>query len=456
MNSRAVTLVLLALVLMLLGAVGYLVHVLWQLSPPAFLVGSGRTVTNTVTRKIYLTRGGSLTNQVPNWDTIESTNYQTYIENLRAVGCPEETIKDLIITDVTKLYARRRAELRAQGPPYEFWKPEAPWTRLSPEEQALQKQLRALRAEERALIKDLLGADLDTELARYATADETDERRYAFLPEEKRSHLRAIEQKYAELEEDIRAQARGLWLDDDEARMKALRQQKEDELAALLEPEEQEEYELRHSDVAQMLRDELGGFDPTEQEFRALYRLQSAFEREVSQTGVQGRGQELAQAALDEEARKVLGDTRFQEYKRAQDHEYKAMVNLTERFELSRDVANKLYRMKDEAERQKLRLEVNSNLPYEQLLAALQSIANETERSVAQELGGPNSPAWQAYKSYGSQWIGGLTESILPPPPPQPQTAQPSAWPNFPLPPPPQTFSPVLPPIFQPPPPPPQ
>src|SRR6478752_7194 len=40
-----------------------------------------------------------------NWAQVESSDYRVYIANLRAIGCPEATIKDIIMTDVMKLYA---------------------------------------------------------------------------------------------------------------------------------------------------------------------------------------------------------------------------------------------------------------------------------------------------------------------------------------------------------------
>ena len=49
------------------------------------------------------------------WRQVESADYRTNIANLRAVGCPEHTILHLIIADVSKLYAEKRAALL--GPP---------------------------------------------------------------------------------------------------------------------------------------------------------------------------------------------------------------------------------------------------------------------------------------------------------------------------------------------------
>src|SRR5262245_45431219 len=36
------------------------------------------------------------------WSDLESTDYHQYIANLRAIGCPEQTIRDIIIADINK------------------------------------------------------------------------------------------------------------------------------------------------------------------------------------------------------------------------------------------------------------------------------------------------------------------------------------------------------------------
>lgn len=39
------------------------------------------------------------------WSQLESTNFLTYVANLRAVGCPEQTLRDIIGAEVQALYA---------------------------------------------------------------------------------------------------------------------------------------------------------------------------------------------------------------------------------------------------------------------------------------------------------------------------------------------------------------
>ena len=42
------------------------------------------------------------------WSMIESGDYHAYIANLRTIGCPEPTIRDIIYADVSELFVRKR------------------------------------------------------------------------------------------------------------------------------------------------------------------------------------------------------------------------------------------------------------------------------------------------------------------------------------------------------------
>ena len=49
--------------------------------------------TNLVVRRINFT-----------WSQIETNDYRAYIANLRSIGCPDATIRDIIVADVNALY----------------------------------------------------------------------------------------------------------------------------------------------------------------------------------------------------------------------------------------------------------------------------------------------------------------------------------------------------------------
>src|SRR5512133_2237834 len=59
------------------------------------------------------------------WHELESADYPTYIANLRDIGCPEQTIRDIIIADVNALFAKRLAT--------ELVTPDQQWWRTEPD-----------------------------------------------------------------------------------------------------------------------------------------------------------------------------------------------------------------------------------------------------------------------------------------------------------------------------------
>jgi hypothetical protein len=435
MNSRRISLLLLAANVSLLCLLAYMVYAMKF--TPAVAPGPVRSavITNTVTqiavRKINATNNllAALAARPLHWRALESTNYVTYIENLRGFGCPEETVRDIIITDIAKLYARRRAELRQRVEPYRFWQTADPagGVRVSPE---LQRQLRDLEAEQRQLVRDLLDVDLRTELARYSADADSPDRDYSFLPADKQERVQALAGQYDELEQDIYSRTRGLLLDEDLEALKQVQRQRRAELAALLTPEEMEEYELRHSDTANNIRTSSAGFQPTEEEFRKIFRLQRTFDLNFDQTfdarddsaqSVKARAQQQAQAALNDEIRKSIGPERFAEYQRGQDSDYRALLLVGERFEMAGDATAKVYNMKQAAEQYKLQLESNPNLTDEQRAQAIAAIARETGRAVATTMG---DEAYRAYQKAGGQWLDNLTvldeRNVPPSTPPQP------------------------------------
>jgi hypothetical protein len=103
---------------------------------------------------------------------------------------------------------------------------------------------------------------------------------------------------------------------------------------------------------------------------------------------------------------KTLGQDRYAEYQRAQDSDYRTIRQLSERFELTADVANSVYDMKLAAERQKQLVELNPVLTEEQRAQTLAALAQETERSVAAAMG---DNAYRAYARNGGNWINGLS-----------------------------------------------
>src|SRR5437667_5223168 len=98
-----------------------------------------------------------LRRQFFSWGEVETADYPTYIANLRAIGVPEQTIRDIIIADVNALYARRRST--------ELVTAEQQWWRTEPDTNVVQiaaEKGRILDEERRTLLSRLLGPNWES------------------------------------------------------------------------------------------------------------------------------------------------------------------------------------------------------------------------------------------------------------------------------------------------------
>src|SRR6187397_2656769 len=242
-SPRTIILALLALSMGLLAAVIYLAYLL-KISPEGIrYVTRPVQVTNTVrqiaVRKVNATNLlAALVNRPADWGALESTNYVVYINNLRAFGTPEETIRDIILTDIAKTYSRRKAEVRAQGGAYRWWQTSETGEVDDAADPALKERIDEIDAEQHALVQELLGVDFDTELARYWGGDEDETRLYGLLSEGNRERLVEVQERFDELERQIYDGSKGFLLDKDEEALRQLQTQREAELARVLTPEE--------------------------------------------------------------------------------------------------------------------------------------------------------------------------------------------------------------------------
>src|SRR6185295_9394269 len=55
------------------------------------------------------------------WAQLESEDYKTYIARLRAIGCPEQTLRDIIIADLDKLLAPEIVAAAGRRTDLKYW-----------------------------------------------------------------------------------------------------------------------------------------------------------------------------------------------------------------------------------------------------------------------------------------------------------------------------------------------
>src|SRR5688572_20538695 len=130
----------------------------------------------------------------PSWRDVESTDYHRFIENMRSLEMPEETIRDIVLADVNKLYEQRKREVLKGTVRDEFWKPQGRG-RIVDSERI--NTLRALGKEKEQVIKELLSIEVPQPEFANSSGDlesEVDEQ-WSFLPEQKRADLTELIRK---------------------------------------------------------------------------------------------------------------------------------------------------------------------------------------------------------------------------------------------------------------------
>lgn len=349
------------------------------------------------------------------WSQLESTEYKDYITRLRAFGVPEKIIRDIIIADVTKLYRPRFAALRPPKQPKNpnFWEfrnqgyyPDRDMTK---EQRA---QTSALRKEQTALIKELLGADVYEAMAKDSGHSDWSERMYGPLPKEARDKISEMQQRFQEEQSEIYAKAGGYIDQDTQAEIAALRKKHRAELATVLTPEQLEDYELRSSETAQRMRWELSAFEPDEKEFRAIHAFKQAQEElnaarnndDYNPTPEERKAQQKKMQELEASLADTLGTNRAREYKLMDQYEYRNLFEAG----ISKDAVLQIVDMKSEVEKATANLRKDKTLTDEQRLAALRAIKTETENTLTGLLGERRA---KSYQNQGGYWLRSIAPS---------------------------------------------
>jgi hypothetical protein len=354
------------------------------------------------------------------WGEVESTDYRVYMANLRTIGCPERTIRDIIVADLDQLYAARLHELFV--PLHrQLWHLLAKFDDLKDEGERYEEGVEAMQEERAAVLKELLGHEkpfqADDEEERVATQQAQENRLLDFLSPEKREQVSGLRKNF----EEARKQ---LWKSDHQLtqseRTERQQQQRELEanrdrqLAELLTAEELAEYRLRNSPYARnLLRESRVEF--SEDELRKIVGATTAEQeaaRQFPNTPEGKRQREELARRTSEELKAALGEVRFAEYERASDGRFEQLSQVIERYRLPDEKAAAAYDVLRQAEAQARQLRADASRPVEARTALLQAIRAETERTLAAELG---ARALTTYRDRGGD--GWLNQLSAPPKP---------------------------------------
>ncbi|MEW6157033.1 MAG: hypothetical protein AB1813_06345 [Verrucomicrobiota bacterium] len=332
------------------------------------------------------------------WSEIESPDYATYVSNLRSIGCPEQTVRDIIVADVNELFARRRFT--------EVVTAEQQWWKTEPDmdvTEAAMAKMQALELERQQLLTQLLGSHWDTSTTTTTTMPGSQTTLDgpvlgAMTPEKKRA-IHEIEARAQKLQQEYVAEMTRLGQKPDPAKIAQMREQTRLEMGQLMSPAELEEYLLRYSSNAQNLRNELRGLDLSAEEFRTIFRIRDPLDRQAQiyysgddSVSIQRRAE--LEKQKEDALSQALGPERAQMYKYLQDPLFRQAQTTAEEIGVPPETVLPLYRVNQESELERQRIASDQSLSPEEQSARIQSVLLEQEQTLKKILGD------EAYEQY--------------------------------------------------------
>ena len=375
--------------------------------------------TNVVVRRQFFT-----------WAQVESEDYQKFIANLREIGCPEQTLRDIIIADVNALFAKRIAT----DP--DIVSPDQQWWRSEPDPDVVataEKRFRMLDAERRALLAQLLGTNWETgdlvSLPRPTRPGLTlDGPMLGNLPADVKQKIQDISARANERMQTYLDAQRSAGKKSDAAEMARLRQQTREEFAHVLTPPQLEEFLLRYSQASNNLRSEMGQlkyFEATPDEFRAIFRATDSLDQQIELlAGKDDPNSVLLRKSLQQQRadaiQLALGKDRDQQFQLLHDPQFRDAVAMAEQSGTP-EAALKIYEINQATAEELARINAKTNFTAEQKAIALKQAELDQLKASAQALGqevpaepvaaAPEKPAQPAFVQLTHPYVLGVAES---------------------------------------------
>jgi hypothetical protein len=336
------------------------------------------------------------------WSELQAGDLKTLPERLRAAGFPPSMIRAIVAAQVNEQFSARRKELLGNQAEQPFWKNQ----RSGMIDPKTMTALRDLGKEQMALMKSLLGdsAPGNDEINAWQR------RQFGNLAPEKLTQLQSINTDYGELQQEIMQKANGVMLPEDREKLAYLEKEKLADIAKTLTPQEFEEFQLRSSNTANQLRGQLGSFNTTEAEFRALYKAAAAIDEKYGTAGSFGGARnpgdyQNRQADMLAQAKAVLTPERFADYKLATDPQSRQVSSLVARLELPPATTQQVVSLQQDVQARARAIQTNRALSVADRTAQLTALQQEATAKLTTTL---TPRGLEAYKQNGGYWLDSL------------------------------------------------
>jgi hypothetical protein len=320
------------------------------------------------------------------WQDVETDAYRSYIESLRAVGCPDDKIRTIVVADVNELFDKRRLQ-EAVRHDIQWWRPEAQNLAIV---NILQERGRALEEQRAALIAKLLGEEA-------ATQEKSDTLLWSSV-QLTGPVLGALAPDVHNEVQDICARSMErhqnyFWtrVNDgqpmNQVEMAKLREQTRSDLRKILNDDQVEEFVLRYSHNASRLREELRGFEPTPDEFRKIFRAIDPLEHQMQleyggPEAMSEKQRERFDGQRNEAIREALSPERYQAFLLTKDPLYRQAQMVALQYGAPPKAVLPLYKMTKLNESKRQEIINDANLTPQQKSEALNAMNLEQQRHI--------------------------------------------------------------------------
>lgn len=343
------------------------------------------------------------------WTNLQSPDPKTLADRLRAAGFPASMIRALVAAQIQQQFSSRRAALLAQREEKPFWKAQPSYFA----DPKITSEMRELNREQSNLLKQLFGSE---GAPGNEEAQSYQRRQFGNISRDKMEQMQSILSDYGDLRNQVYMTANGIMLPEDREKISLLEKEQRADIAAVLTPQEMEDYELRSSQTANQLRSQLALFNPTEQEFRAIFKLQQAFDDKygspMTMTAASFRERQARQQELTEQIKAVISPDRVDAYKQAVDPAYQTLNRIVARLDLPASTAPQVVAVQQDINQRAGLLRSDKSLSPDVKNAQLGALAQEATTRLTTVLG---TRGLDAYKQYGGQWIQNLAPRTTPP-----------------------------------------
>ena len=321
--------------------------------------------------------------------------YNTYLGSLRAVGCPEDKIRYIVMADINELFAKKRLK-EAVAHDLEWWRSEPELAVAG----ALQEKGRTLEEQRRALVEKYLGSDaaeVEKGEAMLWSSVQLTGPVLGALPPEVHNAVQEICARSMERHQGA------FWarINDgqplNQVEMARLREQTRADLRKVLDPEAMEEFLLRYSHNAHQLRMELRGFEPSPDEFRKILHATDSMDHQLQLEygGPEALSQQQHERYLaqrDAAIKEAIGAKRYQDYLLVKDPLYRQAQMTAMQYGAPPKAIMPIYQMTKATESKRQKILTDPALTPQQKSEALNAVNQEQLRTVQQIVSDARNP----------------------------------------------------------------